>query len=647
VKKTTKIFTQVMLGSIVASVAVQPAFAEDLQLAQVSNGNQQPLVPNPNVTVGETGSLPVGTTAPSIPTKARAVAPPVGDISVSSIDAATPIIKLDSDSRVSIVLKEAPVREVLELLSRSAGLNLAYTSPPATKPGEAIAEPTVSLNLKNEPVENAFNYVLQITGYEANRVGNTIFAGSRLPDSIRGTVVRTVRLNQVNVEAASGFLTTQGAETQLSREKVTIENVGNAGSANFRTVEIRTPEILNLKATEGNAPLVLKGLAISTDSRLNAVTLIGPLRKVEMATAMLTRLDARRRQVALNVKIVDINLSNVDDLKSSFSFGTGNGIVGVDNGAAVYNYGGYNPARSSQIAGGVTSQPIVTLPSLGSTPFIDNIPSAPYSSTGTNVGRTPIGDTPLAFGTPYARAPLSPTDNPYQPGLVNYTPPVVAANGTVTAPTYTYGLPTAFQIPSKFLATLQAQIISGNGKILTDPTMVVQEGQSSKIKLTQEVFGGFEASTSVGTGGATLVARKPIIKNAGLTLDVNVNRIDDNGFVSVGVSPTVSAISGTFPTGDGNITLLQERTLSSGEIRLRDGQTLILSGIIQESDRTTVTKVPILGDIPILGALFRSTNKSNQRQEVIVLLTPQILNDGVNQVNYTPGNDARLLIQPK
>jgi type IV pilus assembly protein PilQ len=665
VKKTTRIFTQVMLGSIVASVAIQPAFAEDLQLAQVSNGSQQPLVPNPSVTVGETGSLPVGTTAPSIPTKARAVAPPVGDISVSSIDAATPIIKLDSDARVSIVLKEAPVREVLELLSRSAGLNLAYTSPPATKPGEALAEPTVSLNLKNEPVENAFNYVLQITGYEANRVGNTIFAGSRLPDSIRGTVVRTVRLNQVNVEAASGFLTTQGAETQLSREKVTIENVGNAGSANFRTVEVRTPEILNLRATEGNAPLVLKGLAISTDSRLNAVTLIGPLRKVEMATAMLTRLDARRRQVALNVKIVDINLSNVDDLKSSFSFGTGNGIVGVDNGAAVYNYGGYNPAKASQIAGGVTSQPIVALPSLGGTgPFLDINTAAPF---GTDISGNIVSP----------RAPLGPTDNPYQPGatsitggLTTVTAPVfntgttpvispttgqtvlpgglISAATSVTTPTNTvFGLPTAFQIPSKFLATLQAQIISGNGKILTDPTMVVQEGQSSKIKLTQEVFGGFEASTSVGTGGATLVARKPIIKNAGLTLDVNVNRIDDNGFVSVGVSPTVSAISGTFPTGDGNITLLQERTLSSGEIRLRDGQTLILSGIIQESDRTTVTKVPILGDIPILGALFRSTNKSNQRQEVIVLLTPQILNDGVNQVNYTPGNDARLLIQPK
>jgi type IV pilus assembly protein PilQ len=623
VKKSTKIFAQVILGGLATSLATQSVMAQSQEIAQVNNGGQTPLVPNPTVTVTDTGSMPVGTTAPATPTKPRAVAPPVGDISVSSIDATTTTIKLDSDSRVSIVLKDAPVREVLEMLSRSAGLNLAYTSPPAGKPGEPVAaEPTVSLNLKNEPVENAFNYVLQISGYEANRIGNTIFAGAKLPDSIRGTVVRTVRLNQVSVEAASGFLTTQGAETQLARERIQIDSFGKDAAA--RIVETRTPEILNLRATEGNAPLILKGLAISTDSRLNSVTLVGPLKKVEMATAMLTRLDARRRQVALNVKIVDINLSNVDDLKSSFSFGTGNGIVGVDNGAAVYNYGGYNPAKSADIAGGVTSQPIVRLPDIGK-PFLDNVNNAPYANTGVNVTGTGYGQLPP---NAYGRAPLGPTDNPYQPGIT------AAQAGNIT-----YGLPQAFQIPSKFLATLQAQIVSGNGKILTDPTVVVQEGQSSKIKLTQEVFGGFNITA---TGEST-----PIIKNAGLTLDINVNRIDDNGFVSVGVSPTVSAVGTTVRTPQGDITLLQERTVSSGEIRLRDGQTLILSGIIQESDRTTVTKTPILGDIPILGALFRSTNKTNARQEVIILLTPQILNDGNNQVNYNPGNDARQLIQPK
>jgi type IV pilus assembly protein PilQ len=636
VRKSTQLFTQVILGSLATTIAVQPVLAEGMEIAQVSNGGQQPMVPNPNVSIGDT---PVGTNAPAAPTRTRAVAPPVGDISVSNMDAATPIIKLDSDARVSIVLKEAPVREVLEMLSRAAGLNLAYAGSTATNPndpnGAAPKEPTITLNLKNEPVENAFNYVLQISGYEASRVGNTIFAGPKLPDSIRGTVVRTIRMNQISAEAASGFLTTQGAETQLSRERIQIQTFGEGAAA--RTVETRTPEILNLRATEGNAPLVLRGLSISTDSRLNSLTLVGPLRKVEMATAMLTRLDARRRQVAINVKIVDINLSNTDDLKSSLSFGTGNGIVGIDNGAAVYNYGGYRPAGVDNIANGFVSQPIgtLTVPTLGN-------------------GNTTIGSPGVFVPAGNGAAPspnLGTESNPFQPGATAFTPgttspatvvpgsnPTVVIPGVTTPAQVTYSLPGLYQTPSKFLATLQAQIVSGNGKILTDPTMVVQEGQTSRIKLTQEVFGGYEVGAGI---------RKPIIKNAGLTLDIAVNRIDDNGFISVGVQPTVSAIGGTTQTPDGVITLIQERTLSSGEIRLRDGQTLILSGIIQESDRTTVSKTPILGDIPILGALFRSTNKVNQRQEVIVLLTPQILNDSTNQVNYTPGNDARQVIQPR
>jgi type IV pilus assembly protein PilQ len=578
VRKLSKKFTNIVLGGVATVAATQPAMAQP-----------QPLVPNPNVTITDnTGNIPVGTTLPAATTRTRAVAPPVGDISVSSLDATSPAIRLDSNARVSIVLKEAPAREVLEMLSRNAGLNLAYAGGSNfDASGKKLPEPTISLNLKNEPVENAFNYVLQISGYEANRVGNTVFVGPKLPDSIRGTVVRTLRMNQVSAEAASAFLTTQGAETQIARDRVQIQSFGEGAAA--RTVETRTPEILNLRATEGNSPLLLKGLSISSDSRMNSITVVGSQQKVELATAMLTRLDARRRQVALNVKIIDVNLNNSDELKNSLSFGTGNGLLAVDGGAAVFNYGGNNPLGTSNAL-----NPTIT-------------------SNGGNV-----------IGVP----PTTTT--------VTLDPTVVTRTTTIPG----------FNIPSKFLSTLQAQIVSGNGKILTDPTMVVQEGQTSKVKLTQEVFGGFESLVSTtGASTSSTVARKPIIRNAGLTLDVSVNRIDDNGFISVGVSPTVSALSGSVVTPDGNIALLQERTLTSGEIRLRDGQTLIMSGIIQESDRTTVSKVPILGDIPILGALFRSTSKTNSRQEVIVLLTPRILNDGTNQVNYTPGNDARQMMQ--
>jgi type IV pilus assembly protein PilQ len=115
---------------------------------------------------------------------------------------------------------------------------------------------------------------------------------------------------------------------------------------------------------------------------------------------------------------------------------------------------------------------------------------------------------------------------------------------------------------------------------------------------------------------------------AGLTLVIEVNRIDDNGFVSLSIAPTVTAPSGEQENPDGSVTtLLSSRSLESGLIRLRDGQTLVLTGIIQDSDRTTVSKVPILGDIPILGALFRQSERSNERREVVVLLTPQIISD--------------------
>jgi type IV pilus assembly protein PilQ len=178
--------------------------------------------------------------------------------------------------------------------------------------------------------------------------------------------------------------------------------------------------------------------------------------------------------------------------------------------------------------------------------------------------------------------------------------------------------------------------------------MVVQEGERTKVNLTQEVLGGFQTDF-VQVGNVVQPQRRPIIKEAGLILDIQVPRIDDNGFVTLAVAPTVSAVGSQVNTDDGIIALLQKREMQSGQIRLRDGQTLILSGIIQESDRTTVSKVPILGDLPILGALFRSTNRQNQRQEVIVLLTPQIIDDtsgkGSFGYGYTPGNDARQLLQ--
>jgi len=100
--------------------------------------------------------------------------------------------------------------------------------------------------------------------------------------------------------------------------------------------------------------------------------------------------------------------------------------------------------------------------------------------------------------------------------------------------------------------------------------------------------------------------------------------------------------------GNQRIFLVSERSLNSGLVRLRDGQTLILSGIIQDADRTSVSKIPILGDIPLLGSLFRRTDRTNERREVIVLLTPQVMDDSERSsfgYNYQPSPDVRGVLE--
>ena len=71
---------------------------------------------------------------------------------------------------------------------------------------------------------------------------------------------------------------------------------------------------------------------------------------------------------------------------------------------------------------------------------------------------------------------------------------------------------------------------------------------------------------------------------------------------------------------------MNTRRLDSGSIRVKDGNTLILTGVLDSNENETVTKFPILGDLPILGQLFRNRTSSKSQRELIILVTPQILN---------------------
>ncbi|MBM0742385.1 AMIN domain-containing protein [Phormidium sp. CLA17] len=584
--------------------AAQAPFSSTSQLAQIPPASVTPSgqFNTPSITPSRPSSLqpsqfpgqPIAL-PPSAPIPLpRAVPPPVGDIAVSqSTSSVSDLIELGTAERVPrLVLRDASAREVLSLLARSAGLNLAFSIPPAT--GQATQTPTqaaldgpkITLDIENEPIQNVFNYVLQITGLEANRIGRTIFVGSRLPNSARSLVVQSLRLNQVPVTTALNFLVGLGAESAVSRERL----VTSAIAVPFSTAATATPIAQTQTTTETriesqrlqliDSVPILRGLSVLGDERTNSVTLTGSPKLVNIAISQLTKLDIRRRQVAVNVRVIDINLASFNRFGSSFAFGVNDTQVINQAGVAVLNFGRSTPGTSG-------------------TNFTNDL-----ASNATNIGSSVanlLGGNPVGF-------------------------------------------------VSRFLLQLQASVRTGNAKILTDPTVIVQEGQTATVNLTQDVITNFTSVITGGVGSTTTTITAERGK-AGLILPIQVDRIDDNGFISLSVAPSIARPYATAQVLAGNnnntITLLSERRLQSGQIRLRDGQTLIVSGIIQDLDQSSIQKVPILGDIPLLGALFRRTEKESARQEVIVLLTPRVLDDTNASgfgYGYTPSAEGQKII---
>ncbi|MCA2508708.1 MAG: pilus assembly protein [Microcystis sp. M54BS1] len=616
--------------------AVQKEISDRILASEKLLAQSVPLVPNPEIIIQGAPQ------APGVPTLPRAVAPPVGDIAISNIDASAEKVKFERNMIVPrVLLREASAREVLMTLANYAGYNVVFTS----AQGETNAtSQTVSLEFTNESVENIFNAVLLISGLQANRQGTTIFVGAQLPQGARNLISRTLRLNQVKSVAAATFLATQGAEYQ--RLVTQTEDIVDplTGRVIGRRDVPPTLEPLAPQETKGSkAALLLTGLRVAADERLNSINLIGEARQVQIATSLLTQLDARRRQVVVNVKVIDVNLLNTDRFNSSFSFGFNDGFFVQDNGAAVLNFGNMNPPNSSTVSKpGAFAQPIVPLNNVFSgegtptlEPFFDVQNGAPFS----NITQGPLGNPLSSNFAGYARPNFGRFNNPFQPGVTQ-----------ITEDRIEFTPPGLFQYPQKFLMTLQASIQTGNAKILTDPSLVVQEGQQATVKLTEKVLESVETSVDPLSGVRTTT---PVLADAGLTLAVNVDQVDDNGFISLSVSPTVASPGSPIRFDSGGLTVntltpLIRRELTSGLVRLRDGQSLILSGIIQERQQSSETKVPILGDIPILGALFRSRTNRNERSEVIILLTPKIIEDTATStlgINYQPGQDAAEMLQ--
>lgn len=180
---------------------------------------------------------------------------------------------------------------------------------------------------------------------------------------------------------------------------------------------------------------------------------------------------------------------------------------------------------------------------------------------------------------------------------------------------------------------VQSALQNGTGKVLTDPKVLVADGGSSQIRIAVSVPTNVETITE-GQGEQQKTTERLQREDAGIVLNVSEVRIDDNGFVTLTIQPEISIpvpiqILQEGPFAGIQLFNIDRRQLQASQLRLRDGQTFIIAGLIRDRDIVDVQKVPLLGDLPLLGALFRSQSVNNERNEVVFMLTPYIMDDNV------------------
>jgi general secretion pathway protein D len=178
------------------------------------------------------------------------------------------------------------------------------------------------------------------------------------------------------------------------------------------------------------------------------------------------------------------------------------------------------------------------------------------------------------------------------------------------------GVPSGDHLTSvQFQAALYAQIQKGNGRIISKPRIAAQSGSTAKI-ITGDALPILTAITLSGVNG---VSQQVQYVNVGVTLQI-APRVSADGYVTSHVYAVVSSVT-DFRQGYPEISQRQAETSAT----VRDGDSFVIGGLTQDENINNSSKIPILGDIPILGQAFRKDTNTRTKTELYIIVTPHVV----------------------
>lgn len=197
----------------------------------------------------------------------------------------------------------------------------------------------------------------------------------------------------------------------------------------------------------------------------------------------------------------------------------------------------------------------------------------------------------------------------------------------------------AKQTPS-LVYTINYLLSNNKARTISNPRIIVTNGQESIIDMTSDYVKTVTSQIVTGSMSNTPTVQREyeIGEDDGIKITVTPF-ISPDGYVYLNLTPdyaipykyiyAAAEDEEAAEAGEQDLqaTLLQRRNLELKNVRIKDGDTLVIAGMMRESDSRTISKVPFLGDIPGIGSFFRSASTTKTKSELVILVTPKIITD--------------------
>ena len=538
----------------------------------------------------------------------------------------------DKQEKVSLSLRDSDVEQVLRMFADIAGLNIIFYDKISSK---------ITLDLVDEPVNSAFDMVMELSKLTYTILnGNTLLitnAGNS-DVSMMKQGITFIPVKYVDAASMADFLNKNifamqkpglagsdivitnpvtnellvfGSKNDVSIAKKIVEKFDK--KPNFTTFKLNytTPAEMATMICDMLLPTTIKNDSIS-DSLLPLSTGI-KIADGGYITGGASGLELGAGEIACTVtpKSSAGNLTSFELQNFSISYQEQNGLINMIGGSAeqIAMVGDFIKNFDRKIPQAYLEVSIIELSESGSKTLSNTwqFYSDVFSFNAMN-GTTSTNFPIWFFG--------------------QHLPTFDSSSGSVTE--FDKSINPQYKHPSLVYSVSYA-LRNSKGRVVANPRILVTNGEESTIDLTSDYISDTKTEMTASGTGTFATRTYNTASDNGIKVSVTPF-ISPDGYVTMDISPDYATIAQRIMANDGYgdyiaATLLQRRNLELTNVRLKDGETLVLGGMIKEEDTKTVSKIPGLGDIPYLGALFRSSTTEKAKEEMIIMITPKIIYD--------------------